>query len=218
MRVRRIRGTEEALCDYPLFVAEPALLRGTWRRPGFSRLIAEFGGGKGGFIIEQARRNPDVDYLMVDVVPEILIRAVKKASKLDPLPHNLRFARIDLRAAAEYFADDEFDGLFLNFSDPWPKSGHYKRRLTYREFLAQYSRLLKPGAKLEFKTDNRKLFEFSLCEFSRAPFVLSFVSLDLHSNEPEDNVRTEYESKFATRGMPIYKLEAINAKPSGSCD
>lgn len=218
MRVRRIRGTEEALRDYRLFVAEPSLLRGRWRREGFDRLVAEFGGGKGGFILEQALRHPDVDFLMVDAVPEILIRAVKKAHKVEPLPLNLRFALIDLRYALDYFSEDELDGLFLNFSDPWPKSGHYKRRLTYREFLESYSRLLKPGAKLEFKTDNRTLFEFSLCEFSHSDFRLTAVNLDLHSNEPADNVRTEYENKFSSLGMPIYKLEARNAKPTGSRD
>ena len=208
MRVRRVPGAYEALTELKTyFIEKPEEHKGKWREVfGNDHPIhAEFGGGKGKFIIEMAMKYPEVNFIMVDAVTEVVLKAAQRAER-HHLP-NLKIVMLDLRFAENYFAEQELDRIYLNFSDPWPKKRHYKRRLTHREFLEIYKRILKTDGWIHFKTDNRGLFEFSLNEFAETDMIMRNITLDLHALGCEDNVMTEYESKFSSMGHPIYRIE-----------
>lgn len=213
MRVRRVKGAYEELVSYnEIFVSNPSDYKGQWNKlfQNENEIHAEFGGGKGRFIIEMAKRNPDVNYIMVDVITEVLLKAVQNADKAK-LP-NLKMIKIDLNEVMEYFDESELSRIYLNFSDPWPKKRHFKRRLTYRDFLNKYRYILKPEGWIYFKTDNRTLFEFSLNEFSDLDMKLKNISLHLHEKNNPDNVMTEYEEKFSLKGFHIFRVEAAFRK------
>lgn len=163
--------------------------------------------GKGQFLMELARRNPQVNYLGIEMYDSVLLRALQRMAEIDELP-NLLFMREDARLLPEIFRKGEVEKIYLNFSDPWPKARHAKRRLTSREFLNRYERILVPEGVVEFKTDNRGLFEFSLEEIREAGWRLLACTYDLHNDAKmcEGNVMTEYEEKFSSLGNPIYKL------------
>ncbi len=208
MRVRRVPGAYEALLKHErYFIANPDAHKGKWKEVfgNDNPIQAEFGGGKGRFIIAMAEKYKDVNFIMVDAVTEVALKAVERAEKHD-LP-NLRIIQIDLRFALNYFEEGELDRIYLNFSDPWPKKRHYKRRLTYRDFLAVYKKILKADGWIHFKTDNRGLFEFSLNEFAELGLKMRHISLDLHKNLEFENIMTEYEQKFSSLGHPIYRVE-----------
>jgi len=208
LRVRRVPGAYEALTELKTyFIEKPEEHKGKWREVfGNDHPIhAEFGGGKGKFIIEMAMKYPEVNFIMVDAVTEVVLKAAQRAENHQL--HNLKIVMLDLRFAENYFAEHELDRIYLNFSDPWPKKRHYKRRLTHREFLEIYKRILKTDGWIHFKTDNRGLFEFSLNEFAETDMIMRNITLDLHALGWEDNVMTEYESKFSSMGHPIYRIE-----------
>ncbi|OJV62540.1 MAG: tRNA (guanosine(46)-N7)-methyltransferase TrmB [Clostridiales bacterium 38-18] len=208
MRVRRVPGAYEALTELKTyFIEKPEEHKGKWREVfGNDHPIhAEFGGGKGKFIIEMAMKYPEVNFIMVDAVTEVVLKAAQRAENHQL--HNLKIVMLDLRFAENYFAEHELDRIYLNFSDPWPKKRHYKRRLTHREFLEIYKRILKTDGWIHFKTDNKGLFEFSLNEFAETDMIMRNITLDLHALGWEDNVMTEYESKFSSMGHPIYRIE-----------
>ncbi|MDK2866020.1 MAG: tRNA (guanine-N7-)-methyltransferase [Clostridiales bacterium] len=209
MRVRKKPGAMEALLAFDtVYMDTPMMHRGAWQQVfgNDAPIYAEFGGGKGGFIIEMAKRHPDINFIMVDVITEVMLKAAEKAAKAD-VP-NLRLIKLDLAFLDQVFAPDELTQIYLNFSDPWPKKRHYKRRLTYRDFLMKYREVLKPDGWINFKTDNQLLFEFSLNEFADCDMKMRAISLNLHSNPVPWNVMTEYERKFSEMGMPIYRVEA----------
>ncbi len=164
----------------------------------------EIGCGKGGFIIQMAERHPEKFFIAVEVITDALITALENASKKG-IP-NLRFINSNARLLPELFQKGEVATLYLNFSDPWPKARHAKRRLTHRDFLAIYRSVLSEEGKIIFKTDNRPLFDFSLEEFSEAGMRITDVTYDLH-NSPynADNVMTEYEKNFSEKGFPIHR-------------
>ncbi len=169
-------------------------------------LHLEIACGKGGFACGMSAQNPDVNFIAMERVADVACLALEKAMACaDDRPDNLRFLIGDARGLTEMFPPKTFDCIYLNFSDPWPKSGYYKRRLTYRTFLEQYRILLKDGGCLRFKTDNEMLFEFSLEEFAAAGLTVEWKTDDLH-NSPyaEGNVMTEYEANFTAKGMPIH--------------
>lgn len=208
MRVRRKPGAYEALASIAsYFVEHPEMHKGSWAAIfGNDKPIhAEFGGGKGRFIVEMAKRHPDINFIMVDAVPEVALKAAERMahSGLD----NVRLILFDLRNVLDVFGLGELDRIYLNFSDPWPKKRHFKRRLTYRDFMLMYQKVLNKDGWIHFKTDNRKLFEFSLNEFVQMDLILRRISLNLHSEDLEDNVMTEYEEKFSALGHPIYRVE-----------
>lgn len=208
MRVRREPGALEALLKYEgVFISEPEAHKGNWQAVfGNSNPIhSEFGGGKGRFIIEMAKRYPEINFIMVDAVTEIVLRAAQRASKHN-LP-NLKIILIDLQFVRNYFSDGELSRIYLNFSDPWPKNRHYKRRLTHRDFLALYKAVLREEGWIHFKTDNKGLFEFSLNEFADLNLKMKNISLDLHKDLKIENIMTEYEEKFSSMGHPIYRVE-----------
>lgn len=168
-------------------------------------LHIEIGMGKGDFIYEMALKNPDINFIGIEKFPSVLAAAINKINKKNHLD-NLKLMHYDAIQLEDVFAKNEVDHLYLNFSDPWPKKKHAKRRLTSSSFLDVYKHILIDNGRIEFKTDNRGLFEYSLISINQYGMNLEYVSLDLH-NSPEvtDNVMTEYEKKFSVNG-PIYKM------------
>lgn len=168
----------------------------------------EIGMGKGKFLHELAKENPEINYIGIEKYSSVLLRAIQKM-ETDPLP-NLRFIRMDAEEISEVFAEEEIDRIYLNFSDPWPKKRHARRRLTLKEFLKRYDQILAKDGRVEFKTDNRDLFAFSLEEVTEAGWTLEASTWDLHHDETmnQGNVMTEYEAKFSSMGNPIHKLIA----------
>ena len=209
MRLRNIPGAKEAVMESAFVVQRPQEKKGGWAQvyPQTGPIHIEVGMGKGQFLMELARRNPQVNYLGIEMYDSVLLRALQRMAEIDELP-NLLFMREDARLLPEIFRKGEVEKIYLNFSDPWPKDRHAKRRLTSREFLNRYERILVPEGVVEFKTDNRGLFEFSLEEIREAGWRLLACTYDLHNDAKmcEGNVMTEYEEKFSSLGNPIYKL------------
>ena len=169
-------------------------------------LHLEIGCGKGQFAVEAAKRNPKINFIAVEVNRSVIVQACEKAQR-EKVP-NLKFFMIGAEMLPIYIPKGSVDRIYLNFSTPFPKKSQAKHRLTHENFLNVYKFLLSPGGEIFQKTDNAQLFEFSICEFSRCGFILSNVTLDLHTSDCEDNIITEYEEKFLRMGQPIFRLEA----------
>ena len=171
----------------------------------------EIGCGKGSFVIQMAQKYPDVNFVAMEKDKNVLITAMEQTMKLEI--SNIRFIGDNADRLEEFFAENECARIYLNFSDPLPKSGYKKRRLTYDRYLISYEKILVSRGEIHQKTDNTGLFEFSLNSFLNFGYKLKNISLDLHNSKfAEDNVVTEYEAKFSAMGMPIYRLEAVNPK------
>lgn len=169
-------------------------------------LRLEIGCGKGDFIVGTAAKEPDVNFLAIEKVSDVLVTAAEKVKESGLT--NVRVCCVDAKELTEIFAPGSIDRIYLNFSDPWPKSRHEKRRLTYRTFLAIYKQLLREGGAIYFKTDNRPLFDFSLEEFAAFGIRTEKLTFDLHNSEyNEGNVMTEYEKRFSSMGVPINRVE-----------
>ena len=169
-------------------------------------LRIEIGCGKGDFIVGTAAKEPDVNFLAIERVSDVLVTAAEKVRESGL--SNVRVCCVDAKELTEIFEKGSIDRIYLNFSDPWPKSRHEKRRLTYRTFLAIYKEILKPGGAIYFKTDNRGLFDFSLEEFEAFGIRMEKLTFDLHNSEyMEGNVMTEYEKRFSSMGVPINRVE-----------
>lgn len=212
MRLRNIPGAKDAIAHSPYVVQNPLEQKGSWEKVYFRKqpLHMEVGMGKGRFLMDMARRNPKINYLGVEMYDSVLLRALQKREEEEL--NNLFFMCVDARHLPEIFAPGEVERIYLNFSDPWPKARHAKRRLTSGEFLERYAKILLPGAKIEFKTDNRKLFDFSLEELEESKsFELEAFTYDLHHDPVlcQGNVMTEYEEKFSSQGNPIFKMVAV---------
>ena len=209
MRLRNVRGAREALQESDFTVNEPSEYRGKWLElfENNNPLHIEIGTGKGRFLMTLAEQNPDINYVGIEKFSSVLIRAIEKQREL-ALP-NLYFIRMDAENIEEVFAEGEVDRIYLNFSDPWPKDRHAKRRLTSKQFFARYDKILDKNGRVEFKTDNRDLFDFSVESVKEAGWNLSVVTYDLHNSDMnEGNIMTEYEIKFSEMGNPIHKLIA----------
>ena len=209
MRVRNRKGATELLEAHPQYVIlNPADAKGR-RQEIFGNdhpIHVEVGSGKGAFVSGMAKANPEINYIGIDIQKSVLSYALDKVLATD-VP-NIKLLWVDGSDLTDYFEDGEIDRLYLNFSDPWPKKRHEKRRLTYQSFLATYQQILPENGEIHFKTDNRGLFEYSLVSFSQYGMKLKGVWLDLHASDFEDNVLTEYEQKFANKGQVIYRVEA----------
>lgn len=209
MRLRNITGSREVIAESPFVVPEAELFDcpGTWHEIFGNRhpIHIEIGMGKGRFIHTMAKEHPEVNYIGIEKYSSVLLRAIQKMEE-EELP-NLKFIRMDAEDIAKVFAPGEVDRIYLNFSDPWPKDRHAKRRLPSREFLARYDLILQPQGLLEFKTDNRELFDFAVEELVPAGWHARELSYDLHRDPRlmEGNVMTEYEEKFSAMGNPICK-------------
>ena len=210
MRVRKRNGAEELIANHPQYVVdEPQKWKGRWaeRFGNENPIHTEIGMGKGQFIFGMAKANPEINYIGIDIQLSVVSYALDKLIA-EEVP-NLQLLRVDGSDLTNYFADSEVDQIYLNFSDPWPKKRHAKRRLTYKTFLANYQDILKDQGAIELKTDNMGFFEFSLQSMNNYGMHFDGVWLDLHnSEENKHNVETEYEQKFAAKGQPIYKLTA----------
>lgn len=208
MRVRNRKGATELLEAHPQYVIlNPADAKGRWQEifGNDHPIHVEVGSGKGAFVSGMAKANPEINYIGIDIQKSILSYALDKVLATD-VP-NIKLLWVDGSDLTDYFEEDEIDRLYLNFSDPWPKKRHEKRRLTYQSFLATYQQILPENGEIHFKTDNRGLFEYSLVSFSQYGMKLKGVWLDLHASDFEDNVLTEYEQKFANKGQVIYRVE-----------
>ena len=213
MRLRHIKGAEQQIAESPFVIHDPEEQKGHWRDVfGNDHPIEiEVGMGKGKFIMDLAAARPDVNYLGIERYSSVLLRALQKRAERDL--SNIFFLCIDAKEMADYFAPGEVSRIYLNFSDPWPKDRHAKRRLTSPVFMEVYDSILKPDGVIEFKTDNRGLFEYSLESIPAAGWDILAHTFDLHrSDMAEGNVMTEYETKFASEGKPICKLVASRSR------
>ena len=211
MRLKHVKGAEETVSESPLVIAEPQRLRGRWHEEfgdaaGMRPIRIEIGMGKGQFLTRLAQVNPKACFIGIEKYSSVLLRAVEKQEELQ-LP-NLRLVRMDAEALPEVFAPGEAERIYLNFSDPWPKDRHTKRRLTSDRFLARYEAVLAPGGTVEFKTDNTDLFAYSLATAEACGWEILSQTEDLHADPvlAAGNVMTEYEEKFSAKGNPICRM------------
>lgn len=209
MRVRRKPGVREKLLEQTPYIIDPNRLRQKWSRffNNDHPIHAELGTGKGTFITTLANRHPENNYIGIERVPEVLWQSVKKA--IDLRLHNIAFLWMNVQDLPTLISHGKWERIYLNFSDPWPKRRHAKRRLTHPDFLNMYEEILVPGGEIFLKTDNAGFFEYSLNQMAAKDYRLSAITLDLHESEwQEQNIMTEYEEKFSMKGHPIYRLEA----------
>lgn len=209
MRLRNVTGSREMIAESKYVIPEEQMMdmAGKWAQVFENNhpIHVEIGMGKGQFIHAMAKLHPDINYVGVEKYSTVLLRAVQKMEQ-EELP-NLIFLRMDAEDVDKVFGEGEVDKIYLNFSDPWPKDRHAKRRLPSREFLARYDKIMKKDSRLEFKTDNRDLFDFAVEELEPAGWQADVITYDLHADEKlmEGNVMTEYEEKFSSMGNPICK-------------
>ncbi len=209
MRLRNVKGSREIIAESPYVMHEETKQKGRWQEIfGNSHPIhIEIGMGKGQFITTLAEQHPDINYIGIEKYSSVLIRAIEKQEELQ-LP-NLILIRMEAEYITDVFAKNEVSKIYLNFSDPWPKDRHAKRRLTSKEFFARYDNILVPDGVVIFKTDNRELFDFSVEQVPEAGWEIVNCTYDLHHSEyAVGNVLTEYETRFASEGKPICRLVA----------
>lgn len=204
MRLRNVKGSRETIAANEFVVHDEESMKGKWREffGNDNPIHIEIGMGKGRFIMDMARENPGINYIGIEKFSSVLVRAIEKQSE-EKLT-NLVFIRMDAEYIENVFEKGEVDYIYLNFSDPWPKDRHAKRRLTSVQFLARYINIMSDAAGITFKTDNRPLFDFSLEQIDEAGWSKEKVTFDLHNSEyNEGNVMTEYEQRFSDMGNPI---------------
>ncbi len=205
MRLKHVKGAEEKIESSEIIIKNPEQHKGKFLDlfQNKSPIHIELGMGKGQFIIEKAKQCPDINFIGIEKFDSVIVRAIEKSEQLK-LP-NLRFIRMD-GAEIENIFDHEIDLIYLNFSDPWPKKRHENRRLTSPIFLKRYESLFRNDIIIEMKTDNRHLFEYSIISFNEQKYHIEELSLNLHEENTEENIETEYEQKFSSKGFPIYKI------------
>lgn len=205
MRLRHIPGAEEEIEESIWVYHSPDEVKNSIGSP----LYIEIGMGKGRFILENALLHPEINYIGIEMYESVMIKATRRLDRMPERerPGNLRFIRMDAADINEYFPNESIDRIYLNFSDPWPKTRHAHRRLPSAMFLKRFYKVLKEDGEIEFKTDNTGLFDFAMKEYDKAGFSLKYSTYDLH-NDPEEmknNVMTEYEKKFSAKGNRICK-------------
>lgn len=207
MRLKNIPGARERIRESQFVIQDPKEKKGKWRYffGNDQEIHIEVGMGKGKFMMEMAERNPMINYIGIEMYSSVLLRAVQKMEEKEL--QNLRFILMDAREITEVFEKEEVDKIYLNFSDPWPKDRHAKRRLPSRQFLQRFDQILKKEGVIEFKTDNRALFDFAVEETESAGWSILAMTYDLHKEEEmmKKNVMTEYEERFSSLGNPICK-------------
>lgn len=207
MRLRNVAGSREAIGESRFVIQNPDEWKNRWKElfGNTQPIHIEIGMGKGRFIIDMAKLHPEINYIGIEKYSSVLIRGIQKM-EIQELS-NLYFIRMDATEITDVFGQGEVDRIYLNFSDPWPKDRHAKRRLPSHEFLARYNAILSKEGRLEFKTDNKELFDFALDELPASGWHTDQVTFDLHRDETmmAGNVMTEYEERFSSKGNPIYK-------------
>lgn len=207
MRHRKVKNLDQRIeASRSYLVENAAECKGQWREffgaDGDSRLYMELGCGKGKFLNARAQADPDADFIGIEGLDAVLIRGLERACE-EQTP-NIRFVMTYVNDIREYFGDGELDGIYLNFSDPWPKARHEKRRFTYGDTMMKYKQILKPGGFVAFKTDNEDLFDYTLEEIERLGLNMEEMSRDLHNSEyAAKEFTTEYEEKFHGKGKNI---------------
>jgi len=206
MRLKNIKGAKEAVLNNKYVIQNPSLNKGKFKGifNNSNPIEIEIGMGKGNFIINKAKQNPDINFIGIEKYDSVLIRALEKITEDIP---NLRFIRMDATDINDIF-DKEISKIYLNFSDPWPKVRHEHRRLSSERFLKKYDLIFEDRNIIIMKTDNRKLFEYSVKSFNNYGYKIENLSFDLH-NDGIDNIMTEYEAKFVSLGQVIYMIEVI---------
>lgn len=211
MRLRYVNDGIKKMEESNKVILKPEEYKHRWKElfNNTNPLHVEFGAGRGGFLIEMARRNPDINYLAFERNSKVIIKGLNIFQ--GEIPSNFYFAHSDARKGEDIFMPNSIDRIYLNFSDPWPKKRHAKRRLTYRRFLKLYEKLLIKMGEIHFKTDNDRLFEFSINEFEEMKWNITVVTRDLHNSiYNKGNIMTEYEEKFSSKGKNINKLIAVS--------
>ncbi len=205
MRLKNVKGAKEIIDSSPYIIKNPKEYKGKFKKlfQNSNEIHLEIGMGKGQFIIEMAKKYPNINFIGIEMFDSVIVRAVQKLEEMQ-IP-NLKLIRFDATEINEIF-DKEIDTIYLNFSDPWPKNRHEHRRLTSARFLKRYDSIFKGKKHIIQKTDNRKLFEFSIMEYTNYGYKIKNISLNLHEDDYE-NVETEYEKRFIELGCPIYMIE-----------
>lgn len=209
MRLRNVPGSREYIENSPYAIKNAETLKGSWRsyfgKNEDTPLFIEIGTGKGRFLTEHAANNPNTLYIGIEKFSSVIIRAIEKVETLEL--NNIRLIRFDAENIESIFDKGEVDRIYLNFSDPWPKDRHAKRRLTSSTFLKRYDNILTPSGEIIFKTDNRSLFDFSLDQAKESAWNIQQITYDLHNSTlNEGNIMTEYEERFSTQGIPICEM------------
>lgn len=207
MRLRNISGSRDVIAQSKYVIHEPEKQKGNWKQVfgNGQPLYVEIGMGKGKFLHTLAKLHPERNYVGIEKYSSVLLRAIQKMEEEEL--ENLVFIRMDAEEITEVFEKGEVAGIYLNFSDPWPKDRHAKRRLPSGTFLARYNEIVAEGGKIEFKTDNRPLFDFAVEELAESDWKADVITYDLHADAAlvEGNIMTEYEEKFSALGNPICK-------------
>lgn len=213
MRLRKDPRAEKYIKESEIVISNPEQYKGKWNTlfENNNKIHVEFGMGKGGFIIELAKQNPHINYIGVERFETVVYKACKKAER-EGITSNVRYLCYNVENCTDIFNQGEVDRIYLNFSDPWPKKRHCHKRLTHKGFLEKYAHILGANGEIHFKTDNRSLFEFSLNELSHEDWKMKNITLDLHNSDFAGNIMTEYEERFSSMGMPIYRLECFPRK------
>lgn len=207
MRLKNVKGANEIIIKGRYYIEDPYINKGNWNKVfnNDNPIYIEIGIGKGKFIVENALKYPNINFIGIEKYDSVLVRAIQKSNELEL--NNLKLVRMDAKRIEEVF-DHEVDRIYLNFSDPWPKDRHYKRRLTSYVFLDKYEHIFKNNKYIIMKTDNIDLFNFSLESLTNHGYNIEFMTNDLHSLNNVDNIMTEYEEKFSNKGIKINKLIA----------
>ncbi len=211
MRLRNVKKAKEEIVKYPFVYEMPKDKKGRWKEVfgNDNKIELEIGMGRGGFLLSRAERFKDVNFIGIEKYESVLIKAVRKIDKTEV--SNIAIIRGDAVFMSDFFADNEIDKIYLNFSDPWHKKRHLKNRLTYVDFLYNYKKILKKGGYIDIKTDNLPFFEFSLDQIEQAGFKVEKLTYDLHSTDYEEKqFMTEYEIKFKDRGEKINFVKIKN--------
>lgn len=212
MRLRNVKGAREKISASISVIDNPKEYKGKWRElfKNDNPIYIEIGMGKGKFIIENAIKNPNINFIGIEKFSSVLVRAIERKENNENDLSNLVFLRFDAEYIEDIFDKSEIGRIYLNFSDPWPKDRHAKRRLTSKEYFKRYDNILCKDGKVIFKTDNKDLFDFSLDQIDLAGWKLINSTNDLHNSEyVKGNIMTEYEERFVNEGVPINRLEAM---------
>lgn len=211
MRLRNVKHAKELIeKNSQIVIKKPNELKGLWNKlfNNDNPVELEIGCGKGKFIVDKAILNKNINFIGIEKFDSVIVRGIEKL--LEKPLQNVKLIRVDAENIENIFAKSEVNIIYLNFSDPWPKNRHAKKRLTSKKYLDRYSNILVNNGEIRVKTDNYKLFEFSMMSFNNhSKYVIDEISLDLYKNLPEDNVRTEFEMKFVEKGNRIYYIKAI---------
>ena len=207
MRQRNVKNKKEIINNCEYVILNPSEYKGLWNNlfNNTNPIYIEIGMGKGDFILENALRYPNINFIGIEKFDSILALAIKKIPSDIP---NLKLIRMDALSINDVF-DKEIDKIYLNFSDPWPKKRHANRRLTSSVFLKKYDDIFKNNKEIEMKTDNRNLFEYSIISFNENDYKIKEISLDLHHSDCENNIMTEYERKFSSQNNVIYYIKVV---------